>query len=75
VKRRLGSWCERADSQGTQLVELSVNKTSARETVTRGPERGKLKNLQWWKPLLRKGFMYMSRIRMESTVFWLVTSG
>jgi hypothetical protein len=30
---------------GTQLSELSVDKSSAREPVTKGPERGKLKNL------------------------------
>jgi hypothetical protein len=32
---------------GTQLVELSVDKSSAPGAVTRGPERGKLKNLLW----------------------------
>jgi hypothetical protein len=45
VKRRLGGCCEMAASLGTQLVELSVDKSSARAAVTRGPERGKLKNL------------------------------
>jgi hypothetical protein len=32
---------------GTQLVELSFDKSSAWAAVTRGPERGKLNNLLW----------------------------
>jgi hypothetical protein len=38
----------------TKLAELSVDKSSARAAVTRGPEHGKLKNLRCAKSVTRK---------------------
>jgi hypothetical protein len=41
----------------TQIVELSVDKSSARAAVTRGPECWKLKNLHCVKSVSMKGLV------------------
>jgi hypothetical protein len=58
VKRRLGGWCEMAGRQpGTQLVELSVDKISARVAVTRGSECGRLEESPSVQAVGRKQLM------------------
>jgi hypothetical protein len=38
------------------IVESTVDKSSARAAVTKGPKRGKLKNLHCYGPLLWNGW-------------------
>jgi hypothetical protein len=48
---------------GTQLVELSVDKSSARAAVTRGPECKKVKNLHRWSHCQEEGSGDCNKLR------------
>jgi hypothetical protein len=54
---------------GTSLVEFSVEKSSARAAVTRGPEIGKLKNLHCVKLVAKKRLVEINRLRTLVCVY------